>query len=193
MKPASVLILFLALPSSHTFAQDNPSASVNSHGVAQMEQIAPDGSSTPATSFNPAATLHNGCPVALTAQHLSDGDLVRTGITHPKGIGQGLHLTFYCSATGIISEATVLVRGWTPKGRITQAAPESQPNIARRMHIHLKPDSAQSAVADIWVSGLSAITSVEILSATLADGSLWTRSGILSCRVAPDLLMPVHP
>lgn len=167
MKPASVLILSLLVAPASFSAQ----------------------SSAPASNYT--VTLPGICPLNLRAQHLSDGDLVKTGIAHPKGIGQALHLTLSDLDRGPVAEANVLLRGFTPKGRLSQAAPDAKPNATRRQRIRFAPGQNQSA--DIWVPGLSAITSVEIVSVTYANGSSWTPSGSLSCRVTPDLFMPIHP
>lgn len=192
MKPASILIVSLPLLLFANFSRAQfTKPADSSFGVAGMEgvQIAPDGKST---TF--AVNIPNACPVGLRAQHLSDGDLMNTAITHPKGsIGQALHLTVPNSSHGTITEATILLRGWTPKGHIAQTAPNAEANATRSSHIKFVPDSDKSATADIWIAGLSAITSIEIASATYTDGSIWAPSGRLSCRIEPDLVMRVHP
>lgn len=174
MKSASVLILFLLLAPISTFAQYKPAPS---YGVAGMEGLGPSDS----------------CPVSLRAQFLPDGDLIKTGPAHPQGIGQALHLTFSNPSRGLVTEATLLLRGWTPKGRRFETGNDAKPDAVRSQHVHLVPGPNQTATADIWVAGLSAVTSVEIVSATYKNGSAWARPDNLSCGAVPDGFMLVHP
>jgi hypothetical protein len=192
MKPASVLILSLPLLLSANFSRAQFTTPLNpSSGVATMQstQIAPDGKIT-----NFAVAVPNACPVGLRAQHTSDGSILNARDPHPKSsIGQALHLTVPASSHGAITEATILLRGFTPKGRTAQTASGANANAIRSRHVKFVPGPDQSATADIWVGGLSAITSIEINSATYADGFSWAPSGGLACSVQPDLLMRVHP
>lgn len=181
MKPASILIALLFLASRSLIAQNTPA-----YATAGIEGLNPND-----TAAQPAVIPTNACPVALRAQHMPDGDLVKTGVAHPKGIGQALHLTLSDPASRQIAEATIHLRGFTPKGRPSQIAPEPKGTATRRQLVHFPPGPNQ--YADIWVPGLSAVISVEVVSATYADGSRWTPSGTHSCRVTPDLFMPVHP
>jgi hypothetical protein len=189
MKPASVLVLSIAFLSSFCYAQYDPPEGRLSSGwfSSSIERTIPNENKT---STNYTLLLSRVCPIGLTAQHVADGSMVNTAIRHPKGVGQALHLSLTDPEHGQISQATVLVRGWTPKGRVTQSAASPDSNTARRQQTQLKPDGKYS-VADLWISGLSAITSIEVISATYADGSKWTPSADLACRVAPDLFMAV--
>jgi len=163
MKPAFVLVFLVYLAPTINFAQ--------------------------ATQFG-SDPVPIACPILLHAQHLSDGDLVKTDGAHPKGIGQALRLTVASSTHGVVTQADILLHGWTPKGRYSQAAPDSSATVTRRQHIQFAAGSDQS-LADIWVAGLSAITSIEIASAIYSDGSAWSPSANLSCSIKPDLFMPV--
>jgi hypothetical protein len=158
-----------------------------------MEGMGHDGQAA-----NYTVNLLHTCPAGLSARHLSDGDLVKTGVAHPKGVGQALHLTLSGETHGPIKEATILFRGFLPKGHSALAASESNPSATRSQHVRFNAstdptDKAKNtSSADIWVAGLSAVTAVEVLSTTAADGSVWTPSGDIACRVAPDLFMPVQ-
>jgi hypothetical protein len=85
MKPASVLTLTLIFAPIPLLAQ-NFTAKMTDHATT--------------------------CPVSLSAQHLSDGDFVKTGIAHPKGLGQALHLNVANSTQGLVIQANILLRGW---------------------------------------------------------------------------------
>ena len=190
MKPVSILILSLLLAPLAGVAQTNQNSSGTSgmEGVARGTIIGPDGHAT-----NFTFPVSNPCPIGLRAQHVADGDLVKTGFAHPKGIGQALHLTLSDPGNRQIAEATIRLRGFTPQGHLSQAAPVSKDaNATCTQQLHFTPGADEASVASTWVSGLSAITSVELLSATYTDGSHWAPSGTLSCHVSPDLLMPVH-
>jgi hypothetical protein len=47
----------------------------------------------------------------------------------------------------------------------------------------------KTASADIWVPGLSAVYTVDLISITYADGSTWTASTARSCRTPIDGMM----
>ena len=132
------------------------------------------------------------CPLGLRAQHSADGDLVRTALTHPQGIGQALHLSVPASPQGAITQATIVLRGWSPARRIEQADAASDSNASRRQVVRFTPVGDGNSASDIWISGLSAITSVEIVSATYENGSHWSPSDGNVCRIAPDGLMLVQ-
>lgn len=142
--------------------------------------------SLPAQNLKP-----DTCPVSLHAQHRSDGDFVKTKDAHPKGIGQALHLTISNSSHGPVKQAVVVLHGLTPKGRVSPAAPDSQ-TIMRRQSLQFQTGEDQST-ADLWVSGFSAITSVEISSIAFSDGTSWIASANSACSFKPDLVMWVQP
>ena len=61
------------------------------------------------------------CPIAMRAQHVADGEMVKTGSAQPRGIGQWLRLTLIAPDSRRIVKATLTIRGLSPKGRAMQA------------------------------------------------------------------------
>jgi len=48
-----------------------------------------------------------------------------------------------------------------------------------------------SVVGDLVLPGFTAVTWIDLDSLTLRDGAKWKMAGNHTCRVAPDLLVPV--
>ena len=181
MKLAIVLSFATALVAAGAIAQSNMN-----YGVAGMENV------NPTTSAPPAIAAPNACPVALRADHLSDGEMLKVGFKHPSGLGQALHLTVSGSSRGTPTLATGLFRGSRPRILYSPVAPATNADSIRQQHIRFSAGRDNSAVADLWIPGLSSIASVELVSITFADGSTWTPTGNFTCSTAPALFMPVQ-
>ena len=164
------------------------------YGVGRMEgitTIGPDGRAT--TQTVPPPTL---CPVSMQPSHLSDGSIVKTGADHPKAVGQRLHLKLNNPDQRTIASATVNLRGWTAKGRTAQVGSNDDADRdaalgVRTLTVPFTPSADRTVSADVWVPGLTAVVSVELLSVKYSDGSTWTPPQGKTCRVAPELLMVV--
>jgi hypothetical protein len=151
--------------------------------------VGPDGQPIPATRAFPQL---NVCPVSIQASHLSDGNVVKTSTNHPKGVGQWLHLKLHSPDERTIASATVNLRGWTAKGRTAKVGSSDDAFLgARTLTVPFALDADRMSSADIWVPGLTAVVSVELLSVKFSDGSTWTPVQGHACRVAPDHLMLV--
>jgi hypothetical protein len=136
--------------------------------------------------------IPNLCPVSMKASHGSDWTMVRTGPSHPKGIGQRLHLTLKSPDQRTIASATVNVRGWTAKGRMEEAQSGSDTSSpVRTLTVPFAADSDQSASADLWAPGLTSVTRVELVSVAFTDGTTWTPAQGKTCSVIPDPMMLV--
>jgi hypothetical protein len=168
-----------------------------SYGVAGSEittLIGPDGHANPATRTFPQLNL---CPVSIQASHLSDGSIVQTGaglpkVDHGKGVRQRLHLKLLSPDQRTISSATVNLRGWTAKGRTARVGAGDDGALGvRTLTVPFTSGTDHTASADLWVPGLTAVVSVELLSVKYSDGSTWTPPQSNTCRVAPDHLMLV--
>ena len=134
--------------------------------------------------------LASNCPVSMRAQHLSDGNLVRTGkAAHPAGIGQRLHLTLKTPHAEQVAGAQVTIRGTTPKGRVMQASSTDSSDAMRELSVSFSTEPDGSASADLWVPGVTAIQSIELDSVSYSDGSTWKAAAGDACRITPDPLM----
>lgn len=134
----------------------------------------------------------SSCPVSMRAQHLSDGSLMKTGKTaHPAGLGQRLHLTLKNPDAKQIAGASVTIRGMTPRGRVMQTLSTAgdSSDATRQMSVSFSTESDGSATADLWVSGITAVQSVELDSVAYSDGSTWKVAAGDACRITPDPLM----
>lgn len=91
-------------------------------------------------------------------------------------------------------KARVTVRGWNGKEQILPAgsARESAWDQARiTLTVSLTGGGLPEASADLMLPGFTAARIVELESVTFDDGDVWSFAGSSSCRVAPDLYMPV--
>jgi hypothetical protein len=139
------------------------------------------------------APMYSGCPVSMRAEHLSDGEMVKTRDAKPQGIGQSLHLTFIAPDSRRIASATLTIEGVKPKGRVMQASAMSSgsPDATATITVGFTPGPERRDLADIRVPGMTAVQSIEVNSVGYSDGSTWKLAGSLHCRVAPDGLMLV--
>ena len=182
MKIASVILFALAIgacPLAAQYAQH----SQESFGVACNGMV---------NAPCPIPPTMNRCPVFMRAQHLSDGSLVKTGKpTHPAGIGQWLHLMFTNPDSKQIASARLTVHGATPKGRVMQAASAQggSSDATQSLSVAFSPGPDQSATANLWVAGMTAVESIALDSMVYSDGSTWKATDGMACRVTPDPLM----
>jgi hypothetical protein len=122
----------------------------------------------------------------FTAQHLSDGSVIRTGRTHPKGIGQWMHVMLNVHQGAI---ATLAVHGFSNKGRATETSLDSSPDAVRTVTVYLAPAQNSQAAANIWAPELTAVASIDLVSLKYDDGTSWSAPSGLTCNVTPDPLM----
>jgi hypothetical protein len=140
----------------------------------------------------PAARKATLCPVEMQASHLADGNAVKTDASHPKGLGQKLHLTLTSPDSRRIAAATLNVRGWTAKGRVEQAGQDKAAALTvRTLTAPFTAGADRKASATVWVPELTAVISVELVSVTFGDGTTWTLPPGRTCDVKPDLLMVI--
>ncbi len=190
MKPlfAACVVVLLggAAVTGQTVSGQIFSQSQCSFGVAGMEGMQTTGTNAIGTAGQPASV--SSCPVAMRAQHLSDGSLVKTRDSHPSGIGQWLHLSLVSRDSRQIARATLRVRGFSPKARVTQTGPGGDQafDAVRTLTVAFAARAGRSATADLWVPGMTAVGRIDLESLEYSDGSTWQIDGASICRVAPD-------
>lgn len=155
------------------------------YSAVQVVRVGPDGQRKTFTVM-----VHNPCPVSFEARHLADGEMVETAAKHGKGRGQALHVTLTSPDKRAITGATLKLNGWTGMSRM-QPANQSAARAFRILQTPFTAGAGRTANADVWVPGLTAVDSVELLAVTYADGSAWSPAAGKSCRVTPDPLMRV--
>jgi hypothetical protein len=150
----------------------------------------PQSTAQPAISY---AMPSSTCPVSLRAGHLSDGNLVRTGTAHPKGIGQWLSLSLTSPDEKQITRARLTVHGLTPKGHMSQTRSVGTASLdaEQTFTVEFSPGRQSIAVANLWVPGMSAVERIDVQSVDYHDGSTWKLADGQSCQVKPDLFMLV--
>jgi hypothetical protein len=189
-RAAWILLGSVALTGA-TFGFAQSSGAGQSFGVVtQLSQ----GSAPSSVIVLTAPPQASACPVSLRAQHLADGSMVRTRDGHSKGVGQWLHLSVDKPQAEQVTSALITVHGFADVPRVTEAAPaaKTQSDAQRTMTVSFSTVPASGAAgADLWVPGMTAVTSIELKRVTYADGSLWSFAGGGSCRITPDPLMLV--
>ncbi len=173
----SVLVIAPLTVAAQTSAQSN--------GVAGMEPIEHNGQ-----TILRIERLPNACPVGMRASHLSDGSIIKTDEAHPNGLGQRLRLTLISPDNRSITSATVNVRGRAAKGRMEKADKAKDAALqVRTLQVPFKAGADRTATTDVWVPGISAVSSVELISVAYGDGTTWTPAQGKTCQVKPDPLM----
>ena len=183
----SVFVAFvMILLGSATATGQSVSQPQSSFGVASMENLQTTGAKTTSPAIPPPSL--GVCPVAMRAQHLSDGILVKTRDSHPSGIGQWLHLSLASRDSKQIATATLRMRGFSPKARVTQTGlgGDQAFDAMRTLTVAFVTAADRSASADFRVPGMTAVGRIDLESLEYSDGSTWKISGASSCRVAPD-------
>jgi hypothetical protein len=193
MKPSIVLAIALLSGSLPLAAQQAPNGMAT--GQASFGVIGTMGSNVTHITVIVPQQIAN-CPAMLTARHLSDGTMIRTGNktgtqtgpTHPKGIGQWLHIAMNAPQGAV---ATLAVHGFSNKARATETNLSSAPDAVRTVTVYLAPASNGQAGGDLWAPGLTAVASLDLVSLNYDDGKDWSAPGGRTCRVTPDPLMMV--
>jgi len=137
-----------------------------------------------------AVAFPSGCPVSLHAGHLADGSMVRTDGAHPRGLGQWLSLSLTSPDQKQIANATLTVWGMTPKSRLSLASGSGAADAEQTFHVPFT-QGQKSAVARLWVPGMSAVQRIDVQSVEYSDGSMWRVASNANCQVSPDPFMLV--
>lgn len=198
MKP--VAALYLALFGAMTLTAQTPTNQSGPRGTASTEGV------TTVTTYNSATqktttvvvplSQLTACPVSVHAQQSSKATAMEVDSSRPKGLAQLLHLTLAKADSSRITNATVNVRGLLPKTRatLTPMTLGADPSDAIRtldIAFPAGPEAGKNAIADLWVPGLSAVYSIDLVSITYADGSTWKIAAGKTCRTPIDGVMLV--
>lgn len=143
----------------------------------------------------PNATFAGGCPVAMSArQGIWDHTIrVRNGEKRQEGFGQRISLTLVDIHSAQIVAATVKVLGLSGKNRIlnTDSSPNGSPDTSRVIQLTSFTGTKNGATAELYATGFTSVTSIQLLEVRYANGSAWSSPGSAVCRVAPDPFMLV--
>jgi hypothetical protein len=142
--------------------------------------------------LNGPPAISTSCPVAMQAQHeIAGGDLVAINGDRPKGIGQQLHITLTNSKSAEIAGIKITVHGSAAKGSLlpTNVAEADSLGAKKTIRLKMTVGAKKDASTDLWVSGLTAVTLIDVDTVTYADGSNWRSSALESCHFGPDHVM----
>ena len=155
-------------------------------GIAQSK-------SEPQT-FVVTAPSPGSCPVAMQAQH-SPGlsaqvPVGRSGSAvaeRQHGVQQHLRLALSNSKPTAIESILITVHGWSAKGRTLPAsgAVSNYADALQTVDLKVNIGPHETAQTDVWVSGLTAVDSIDLMGVSYSDGSSWKASA-QACRIVPD-------
>lgn len=134
--------------------------------------------------------IASACPAVFSARHLADGSMITVGRTHPKGMGQWLHINLMPTpGKAKVTGATLKVHGYSDRSRITETDGKSGPDAVRAVTVSFQTAPSGEAEGDVWAPGLTAVTSLDVTAVTYNDGSSWSAQEGRTCRVTPDPMM----
>ena len=142
--------------------------------------------------INGVPLASTGCPVQMNAQHESVfRDKVDIDKAWPKGIGQQLHIALTNAKSEEITGIKITVYGSSGKGSLlsARAAEANSPEATKTLDLKLTVGAKKDASTDLWVSGLTAVTHIDLDTVTYADGSKWRSSALETCHFRPDPVM----
>jgi hypothetical protein len=187
MKHAAAFSLALFVGAITASAQTSAS-----YGVAGMEGLG-NGPQYQTFSFQ-LPPINNACPVSVQARQAASWNRMEVGNAPPKGPAQRLHLTLVNPRSTQIASATVTVHGLDPKTRATltpMTAESARSDATRTLDVSFSTTAAKEVSEDVWVPGLSAAYSIDLIALTYADGSSWKLKYRETCRTAIDGFMLV--
>jgi hypothetical protein len=183
---------FALLFTSLTLTAQNASSSGATFGAAPPEALTLQNGTTivlPPTP-DPAA-----CPISMAARQgiwdrtirIREGDKER--VVQP--FGQRISLNLKDPHAAQITEAIVRVRGLNGKNRMLLTPTEAGQkwNAVKTLTVKFARENDGSFSADLWISGFTSVSSVELLQISYADGSGWRISKSNLCRITPNPLM----
>lgn len=138
------------------------------------------------------------CPVDMQAQHAPGltaqvpvGKSGSAGGAAHRGNGQHLQLTLNNPKSAAISEVRIRVRGWSAKGRTVpaQTAGADYTDASRMFDLKVDIESRGTAKKDVWVHGMTAVNSIELIGVSYEDGSSWKPASLQVCSIMPDPTM----
>jgi hypothetical protein len=132
------------------------------------------------------------CPVGINTTFKSGlGDKVDTDNARPKKVGQRLHLALTNAKSEEITGIKITVHGSSGKGSLlsARAAEASSPEATKTFDLKLTVGAKKDASTDLWVSGLTAVTHIDLDAVTYVDGSNWRSSALETCHFMPDRAM----
>lgn len=147
------------------------------------------------TVMHSASLPANDCPIGMVAnQGVWDHTIRVQEGQQEKAIrpfGQRIFLTLNDSHSAAITAATVKVHGLTGRNRVLQAAADSSANgeETKTMSITFAASQKGSVTGDLYISGFTAVNSIELLQVSYSDGHAWRIAAGGVCRVTPDPTM----
>jgi hypothetical protein len=134
----------------------------------------------------PSGVSSPDCPVGFSAGRKSVTEMVEIRSQNPRASGQGVHLSLR-HPEGSIASAEVIVNASSDRNRLLLLGkPDSGPDLHRSFHLTRDTASGDLREADLWMDRAGSISSVELVSLTYADGSVWKSAATQSCRAVPS-------
>jgi hypothetical protein len=135
------------------------------------------------------------CPVTMSATQAGAGDMaeVSAAQTPERGLLQRIRLTAVEMNLRSVVGATVRVYGLTPappRMLPADAFAQGTAEFSRKLEVGFSPDGPSQTSSDLMLRGFTSIKSIDVLSVTFSDGSMW-KPAMGVCRVVPDPFMRI--
>jgi hypothetical protein len=172
-------------------------------GTCAFSQAPVTGSAANLVLASPALHMdRTNCPVGLRVQHGPGLPMSRNagptingkplnGQVQKTDQSQGIHLTLINLSPQSIVSAQVVVHGFSNKSRYVPLS-GADPDLARTVEVALDVKGNGQAGRNLSLTHFTAITAVDVIAITYADGSTWRTSSPGACSVSPDLFMLVN-
>jgi hypothetical protein len=156
-------------------------------GVAGMEQLGKAGNQK---EIGSAQFAMNTCPVALRAQQSAAAFSRQVDGAPRRDVAQLLHLTVSGLAPRKVATANVTVHGFANKPRMVETmTTQVNPDAAKSFDVRFAVEPGSEPSSELWVPGLSAVSSIDVNSVTYSDGSTWKLAAGGSCNYPVDGVM----
>ena len=139
--------------------------------------------------------VSSGCPVSMVASHRMWDHALRVrqgkeGSATPI-FGQRIFLTLNDTHPAPIVSAVVRVHGLTAKNHMVQTDHHATADgdATKTMTINFAARQENSVSSDLYVSGFTAVNSIELVQVSYGDGTVWKIGADNVCRVTPDPVM----
>jgi hypothetical protein len=149
-----------------------------------------------------AIVTSSNCPVNMRALQGSGYGLVQVRNNQQPGPSerppmnldqpaQRIHLILAIGTSPAVS-AKIEVRGLSPRSRAKNVSDATgASDLSKALDVEFAPEDSKSVAADLLLPGFTSVSSIEVVSVTYQDGSIWRVADHTACRVAPDPVMLV--
>lgn len=171
MRYPSITLIAVLLSSAALMAQ------TNTHNTPALFTAGPVSRSCPVNFFVDRA------PAPIVRMFATDNKLSHSSL--------GLEMNLARSGALKVAKATVVVHGFSNKGRLIPAATHADVDLTETFELRSDAGAEGQLHSAVWLKKMSAVSWVDLTEIEYADGSTWNASSLSECRAVPSKLLPV--